>query len=107
MENKEALLKNTRQKIEEIDRKIERMKDWEVNSNLKQEAINLLHHLGNTRDRLKQQYDSISEEIEDKKVTEVQKNIFNSIQSFDNTYSKAGHIFKTYLFLCLPYKCVQ
>jgi len=58
-----------------------------------------MEQLEGIRDKMQQQYDTLdkSEDKDKKNLSEVEKNIYNSITSFKEAFSRAGGIFKTHV----------
>ena len=86
-------------KLNLANNKIKEIKDkFESTNNLdiEKEAAEAIIKLEKMRDRIREQYNEVKEKKSTKKNTvELEKNIFNSIKSFDNAFTKAGSLFKT------------
>lgn len=100
MDKNELILK-TKQKIDEIKENISQLKE-KANENksqdLKKQSNKLIGELEEISEDIQKQYSSLGlpENQSDQKVTEIEKNIYNGIQSFDSAFSRAGSIFQTH-----------
>ena len=88
----EMKLNNVNNNLKEIKDKFEKTDNMEI----EKEAAEAIIKLEKMRDRIKEQYDDAREKKSNNKSTvELEKNIFNSIKSFDSAFTKAGSIFRT------------
>jgi hypothetical protein len=98
--DKKAIKENIKHKIETINAQISELKlkkanDFESNKDTRQ----IIKDLEVMRDHIVHEYNDIIYESEGgkkKDITEMEKNIFNSIKSFNNAFTNAGSIFKTH-----------
>lgn len=99
MEKEELILK-TKQKIDEIQDKVKEVKEKvEKNTNeaIQEQSESILNELNQISDKIQKEYSNLSlpENQSKPKVSEMEKNIYNSINSFDSAFERAGSIFKT------------
>jgi uncharacterized protein YoxC len=99
MEKEELILK-TKQKIDEIQDKVKEVKEKvEKNTNeaIQEQSENILNELNQISEKIQKDYSSLGlpENQSKPKVSEMEKNIYNSIDSFDSAFERAGSIFKT------------
>lgn len=97
--NRIELLEEAKKKIDEINRKTIVLKDKldqysekEINS----QANAVLRQLEEIRDELQEKYVHFNrqENKSDNQLTEFEKNIFNSIESFNDAFTEAGSLLK-------------
>ena len=98
--DKEDLILKTKQKIEDINSKIKEVKkqvEENTNEAIQEQSENILNELNEINEKIQKEYSSLSlpENQSKPKVSEMEKNIFNSIDSFDSAFERAGSIFKT------------
>jgi hypothetical protein len=96
---KEELLKTTRHKIDDINEKISVLAEMlalEPDAGRRNEMRSVINNLEEIRDNALVNFSRIEEiEAEDKRrLSEMEKNIFNGIRSFDDAFKNAGGIFK-------------
>jgi len=100
MKNKEQLNLRSKYKIEDVERKLEEIK----NEFAQQKANELSEQAKASLEKLKKLSDEIEELYQDitrKEITEqlefdaMEKNIYNSIESFHDAYKTAGSFIKT------------
>lgn len=86
-------------KINEINAKIVDVRKRYASSESKEhqdELLRILNHLETLRNKLISHYEKIENlEGSDEEFSELKKNIFQSLESFDATFSKAGTIVKS------------
>lgn len=97
---KVELLKQTKEKIDEIDKRINEFKQKVADQSegeIKTRAEAALRELRAFRDKIQEQYDELEERKEEvsENVTEAEKNIYAGIETFEDAFTKAGSIFKT------------
>jgi uncharacterized protein len=97
--DKNELEKKTKKAVQEVSTKLKDLKNKlsqdktpQINSAL-QAALNELHNLNQM---INKQYENMrtTRDISNVQLAEMDKNIFNSIESFNNAYTKAGSLFK-------------
>lgn len=96
---KEELMKNTHKKVDDINYKIDELSEIlssEADDVVKNKMKSVITELEDIRDKIHSKYKEINESKGDnrEKLTEMEKNIFTDIRSFDNAFKKAGEIFK-------------
>jgi len=100
MDKNELILK-TKQKIDEIKEKISELKE-KANENtsqdIKDQSNKLIGELEEISEDIQKQYSSLGlpENQDNPKVTEIEKNIYNGIRTFDSAFTRAGSIFQTH-----------
>ncbi|MGC9344506.1 MAG: hypothetical protein ACP5E3_17510 [Bacteroidales bacterium] len=97
---KEELLKNTQEKIDEINSKIKELKNKvadESEGEIKDKAEAAVENLESLRDKIQEHYDVLQKRKEeiDMDVTEAEKNIYSGIETFEDAFTEAGSIFRT------------
>ncbi|HAF30887.1 MAG TPA: hypothetical protein DCG75_17755 [Bacteroidales bacterium] len=98
MEKEELVLK-TKQKLDEIQEKINDIKEKvEQNTNdaIHEKSEHIINELKELGEKIHKQYSKLGlpENQSKPNITEMEKNIFNSIRSFDSAFQRAGSIFK-------------
>jgi len=98
MEKNEITTK-TKKAVDEISTKFSDLKNkisQNKNSEIKKEVQAALDKLDDLNQEIQKQYNLISNAREkgDFQMPEMEKNIYNSIESFNNAYTKAGSLFK-------------
>ncbi len=98
--NKEEILKETRQKLEEINNRAQVMRDKILRNpdeSTQKKAQALLDKLEDSRSKLETEYNKFmdSESEKESDVTEFEKNIYTGIESFEDAFTQAGLLFKT------------
>lgn len=81
-------------KFTDLKNKLSQIKNPEIEEGVKA----ALDNLENLNQEIQNQYSRISE-VRDKsnsQMSEMEKNIYNSIESFNNAFTKAGSLFKTH-----------
>ncbi|MBS0010306.1 MAG: hypothetical protein KFF49_02785 [Bacteroidales bacterium] len=91
--DQEKLKLEAKEKLEDISSIIEKIKNQKVEELDKIEYEALVKELEDIRNKMKEKFDAFDSSVE-KKWDEFDKNIYQDIQSFNNAYMKAGHIFK-------------
>ncbi|MFO7828422.1 MAG: hypothetical protein R6V23_07375 [Bacteroidales bacterium] len=99
MEKEELILK-TKQKIDEINNKVKEVKDKvekNTNEGIQEQSENILKELNEINEKIQKEYTSLSlpENQSKSKISEMEMNIYNSIQSFNSAFERAGSIFRT------------
>lgn len=99
MENKEKLNLRSKYKIEDVERKLKEIKHefaQQKANELSEQAKASLEKLKELGDEIEQLYQDIStkEITEQLEFDEMEKNIFNNIESFNNAYKNAGSFIK-------------
>ncbi|MFO7843643.1 MAG: hypothetical protein R6V16_07505 [Bacteroidales bacterium] len=97
---KEELILMTKQKIDEINHKVKEIKDKvekSTNEEIQEKSNNILEELNEINEKIQKEYAGLSspENQSKSKISEMEKNIYNSIQSFDSAFERAGSLFKT------------
>lgn len=96
---KEKLIADTKKRIEEIDFELKRIQNdldkskGEPTTEQQKSALKQLYAL---RDELQIQYTSLTSNFKDSgqaDLDKMEKNIYNSLQSYDDAFTKAGSIF--------------
>lgn len=100
---KEELLKNTKQKIDEITAKYIEFKDRvSVNTKheIKEQANQTLDQLEEMKKDIQNQYNKLVKMEKESEATwsELEKNIYSSIDSFNSAFSRAGKLFANQAF---------
>ena len=98
--NKNELITSTRKKLDEMDHKIETIKEnslQQTQDEMKQQTRTVLQRLTVLRDEIKDQVIVLSknDKKDDSMVSEFEKNIYKSIKSFDSAITKAGGLFRS------------
>jgi len=98
--DKEELILTTKQKIDDVSDKIkeiEKKVEKNTNQEIQEQSENSLKELNEIRQKIKKEYSNLGKPNMQNKseVTEIEKNIFNSIRSFDSAFERAGALFKT------------
>jgi hypothetical protein len=97
---KEELIMDTKRKLDEINRKIEGIKNrlsQDTNEETKKHAQSALDDLEKIKAKVQENYLNLGgfANTGPVKLPELEKNIYNSIESFNRAYTKAGAIFST------------
>ena len=98
---KEELILKTKQKLDEINDKImhiKKMVEQNTNEAIQERGEDALNELEKLGEGAKEEYLKLGmpEEFTQSQITEVERNIFNSIEAFDSAFKRAGSIFKTH-----------
>lgn len=93
------LLKKTEQRIEELNQKIldirEKLEE-EGDVTIKGKVNKAIDNLEDIKDEIQEQYTKLKmQESDQEEFTEVEKNIYNSFESFNDAFKDAGLLFKT------------
>ncbi|SMO45468.1 hypothetical protein SAMN06265379_101901 [Saccharicrinis carchari] len=97
--DKNKLIAETKQRIDEINRKLKEIQDGlngQHNDPLRTVEESTLKDLHTLRDELQAQYvrlSSSSEKMGQRDYDQMEKNIYNSLQSFNDAFTNAGSIF--------------
>jgi len=97
--NYTALIKDIQKKVEEVSEKYKMLeKELPANkdSKEKEHVHGLMKELEMLNRNIQDQYEQLSkeEQTDERKLSEIEKTIYNSIRSFNNAYTSAGSIFK-------------
>jgi len=97
---KEELILKTKQKIDEVNEKVEEVKEKvEKNTNeaIQEQSEKILKELNEISESIQKEYTKLGlpENQNEKNISEMEKNIYNSIHSFDSAFERAGSLFKT------------
>jgi uncharacterized coiled-coil DUF342 family protein len=98
--DKKEILKSIRHKIDEINRKTSELRDkisTRTGKDVNNEIESLITELEDIRNKIQLKYEKLEKlESQDKQgLSEIEKNIYNSIKSYDDAFKKAGGLFKT------------
>jgi len=93
-------MRNIKNKVEDVASKYHILMD-ELNALNDPESLkemeDTLEELETLSRDIRLQYEqALKEEHNERQISEIEKNIFNSIRSFDKAYTKAGSIFHTH-----------
>ena len=95
--DRDNLIIQTKKKIEEADRKLLEIKEKiaaERSLEQKPKIEAILNDLQNIKYEIEKQYADLGhEKTKDEQVSEIEKNIFNSAESFEEAFTRAGTIF--------------
>ncbi len=99
--DKNEIITKTKKTVDEISTKFSDLKNkmsQSQNSEIKEGVQAALDKLDVLNQEIQKQYNLISKAREkgDAQMPEMEKNIYNSIESFNNAYTKAGSLFKTH-----------
>lgn len=93
------LLKKTEQRIEDLDKRIKDIKDKleeEGDVLIKGKVNTAIKDLEETKQEIEDQYTKLKmQESEKEDFSEIEKNIYNSFESFNDAFKNAGMLFKT------------
>lgn len=98
MDTKKMTMK-TKQSVEEVSKKLNEIKNNfspSPNSKLKEDLQSILDKLESLNQEIQKQFDQMNEAEHDENLdmSEIEKNIYNSIESFNRAYTNAGSLFK-------------
>ncbi|MFO7756114.1 MAG: hypothetical protein R6V34_09040 [Bacteroidales bacterium] len=91
--DQDKLKLEAKQKVDEISSLLEKIKDQKVDEMDKIEHEALVKELEDIRNKIEKEYKALDTSVE-QKWDEFDKNIYQDIESFNNAYMKAGHLFK-------------
>ena len=93
------LLKKTEKRIEELNQSIIDIRnklEKEGDVVIKGKVNKAVENLKSIKDEIEEQYSRLKmQESREENVDEVEKNIYNSFESFNDAFEKAGALFKT------------
>ena len=93
----DTLIRELQLKVEQVSDKYKKMKDelpHFQNPEANEQVKRLMKELEMLSQKIKDQYAQVRKEenLNKKKLSEIEKNIYNSIRSFNSAYSSAGSI---------------
>lgn len=96
---REELLRNTEKNITEINEKIQQLKQMlpvDAGNDLRQKTDSAIRQLEDIRDRVQERYEELrkSDERKDLDFSEMEKNIYNGVEAFDEAFTRAGGLFR-------------
>ena len=97
--DKNELEKKTKKAIQEVSTKLTDLKyklSQDKKTQIKADAQAALDELDSLNQEINKQYERIGSvhDKSDAQMSEIEKNIYNSIESFNNAFTKAGSLFK-------------
>lgn len=99
--NKNDLAIKTKKRVEEVSTKIKDLKikiSQDTNSEIEEGMQAAIDRLDKLNQEIREQYRQFvtSPEKSETQVSEMEKNIYNSIESFNDAFTSAGSLFKRY-----------
>lgn len=91
--DQEKLKLEAKQKIDDISSLLEKIKDQKVDEMDRIEHEALIKELEDIRNKIDEKYKALNTSVE-QNWDEFDKNIYQDIESFNNAYMRAGHLFK-------------